>query len=237
MPSGVLTRRSEEPGPIPGKKSSRPSRRKFGAGAGTHTLPAARGSLTLLAAEPTRRRRERRAQGTRTPVGGEASSPGCGADAGAASPGIRRVGRRGGALSPAPRRGRWEEPGAPVGRVPNAGLRRLGPEVQPLGPQVQPLGPEVQPRPGEGRELGWDTRYAGEPSGDGNWTVGAQDSGSSSRQPRADLRGGSFPGITLFTRCTPLVKSLTVSARLFPPQFKKKKKGRPSACCEPHEQL
>ena len=175
MPSGVLTRRSEEPGSIPGKKSSRPSRRKFGAGAGTHTLPAARGSLTLLAAEPTRRRRERRAQGTRTPVGGEASSPGCGADAGAAFPGIRRVGRRGGALSPAPRRGRWEEPGAPVGSVPNAGLRRLG--------------PEVQPRPGEGRELGWDTRYAGEPSGDGNRAVGAQDSGSSSRQPRADLRG------------------------------------------------
>ncbi|CAI9172863.1 unnamed protein product [Rangifer tarandus platyrhynchus] len=47
MPTGVLPQRSEEPGSIPGKKSSRPSRRKFGAGAGTHTLAAARWSPTL----------------------------------------------------------------------------------------------------------------------------------------------------------------------------------------------
>ena len=68
-------------------------------------------------------------------------------------------------------------------------------------------------------------RKGEEPSRDGKWAVGTQDSGSSSRQPRADFRGRkSLPGITLFMLCAPLVKLVTVSTRLFPSQLKKKKK-------------
>lgn len=216
MPSGVLTRRSEEPGSIPGKKVVGPPGGSSARVQGLTPYPLPAGHSTLLTAEPTRRRRERRAQGTRTPVGGEASSPGCGADAGAAFPGIRRVGRRGGALSPAPRRGRWEEPGAPVGRVPNAGLWRLGPQVQP-------------PR-GEGRELGWDRdmRENHPGTGTGQWGLKTAALAPGSRARTSAV--GKFPrdhtvyALYAFSQityclCTPVSTSV-----------KKKKKKRTAFC-------
>ena len=193
----MLTQHSQEPGSIPRKKQSAlqagsPARVQ---GRAFYRLPGPV-SPTLLAGEPTGRRPERQAQGTRTSVGGEAASPGRGAGAGAALPGIRRVGRRGGAPCLTPRGGRWAEQGAPAGRVPNGGLHRCGPGWQPWR--------------GAGSELGWGTRNGGENhsgAGIGGW--GDRDSGSSSRQRRADLRGRKVSRV-----CAPAAASGSPPPRL-----------------------
>lgn len=153
MPTGVLTQHSQEPGSIPRRKQSAlqagsPARVQ---GRAVYLLPGPV-SRTLLAGEPTGRRPERQAQATRTSVGGEVASPGRGAGPGAALPGIRRVGRRGGAPSLTPRGGRWAEQGAPAGRVPNAGLQQGGPGWQPwrgVGSEQETGGRTIQ-----GRESG-----------------------------------------------------------------------------------
>ena len=199
------------------KKSSRPSRRKFGEAAGTHTpypLPAGHSRSSRLSqpgggGSAGRRGRERRWE-VRPALQVAGRTLGLPSQVSAESGGVEEPSSRlreeveEVALSLVGRVEEAEEVAlSPVGRVPNAGLRRLG--------------PQVQPRRGEGRELGWDTRKGEEPSRDGKWAVGTQDIGSSSRQPRADFRGRkSLPGITLFMLCVPLVKLVTVSTRLFP---------------------
>ena len=185
------------------KKSSRPSRRKFSEAAGTHTpypLPAGHSRSSRLSqpgggGSAGRRGRERRWE-VRPALQVAGRTLGLPSQVSAGSGGVEEPSSR--------LREEVEEVAlSPVGRVPNAGLRRLG--------------PQVQPRRGEGRELGWDTRKGEELSRDGKWAVGTQDNGSSSRQPGADFRGRkSLPGITLFMLCAPLVKLVTVSTRLFP---------------------
>lgn len=202
MPSGVLTQRSEEPGSIPGKKVVGPPGGSSARVQG-HTpypLPAGHSRSSRLSqpgggGSAGRRGRERRWE-VRPALQVAGRTLGLPSQVSAESGGVEEPSSR--------LREEVEEVAlSPVGRVPNAGLRRLG--------------PQVQPRRGEGRELGWDTRKGEEPSRDGKWAVGTQDIGSSSRQPRADFRGRkSLPGITLFMLCVPLVKLVTVSTRLFP---------------------
>lgn len=135
----MLTQRSEEPGSIPGKKVVGPPGGSSARVQG-HTpypLPAGHSRSSRLSqpggGSAGRRGRERRWE-VRPALQGAGRTLGLPSQVSAESGGVEEPSSR----------LRQEVALSPVGRVPNAGLRRLG--------------PQVQPRRGEGRELGRDTR-------------------------------------------------------------------------------
>ena len=164
----MLPQRSEEPGLIPGKKAVGPPGGSSARVQGRTPWPLPAGHPLSPRGSAGRRGRERRREVRPAPRG-------AGRTLGRPS---QVAAKSGGVEERSPRL--REEPGAPVGRVPNAGLRRLGPP----GP----------PRRGEGRELGWDTR---------NGETEALAPGSRARTSVV----GKFPGDPLCL-CAPLSTSV-----------------------------
>lgn len=173
----MLPQRSEEPGLIPGKKAVGPPGGSSARVQGRTPWPLPAGHPLSPRGSAGRRGRERRREVRPAPRG-------AGRTLGRPS---QVAAKSGGVEERSPRL--REEPGAPVGRVPNAGLRAAGP-------------------------AGATAAGRGERAGVGYEKWG--DRGSSSRQPRADLRGRKVSrGSTL---------SLRASFHL-----RLKEKGRPSA--------